>query len=82
MHPFRKKSRMTAAEFKAALREAGFGMSGKGPGFAVLPSFNKGVPNRNATPSKAIWERDAGVSASARVGNGVDRCSRSAPVDR
>jgi hypothetical protein len=55
MHPFKKKSQMTSEEFKTALREAGFGVaqgwivdvSGECPGFATLPSFNKGVLNRN-----------------------------------
>jgi hypothetical protein len=73
MHPFKKKSQMTAAEFSAALREAGFGVaqgwfvdtSGKCPGFATLPSFNKGVLNRNATLSKTIWERDAEIKRRA-----------------
>jgi hypothetical protein len=58
---------MSSDEFKPALREAGFGVaqgrivdiSGKCPGFATLPSFNKGLVNRNVTLSKAIWERDA-----------------------
>jgi hypothetical protein len=36
-------------------------VSGQCPGFATLPSFNKGVVNRNATLSKAIWERDAEI---------------------
>jgi hypothetical protein len=66
---FVKKLQMSSDEFKAALREAGFGaaqgwivdVSGKCPGFATLPSFNKGVVNRNATLSKAIWERDAEI---------------------
>jgi hypothetical protein len=65
---------MTAAEFKIALREAGFGVaqgwivdvSGKCPGFATLPSFNKGVLNRNATLSKAIWARRRDRSAGGR----------------
>jgi hypothetical protein len=66
---FVKKPRLTSAEFTAALREAGFAVehgrivdvSGKCPGFATLPSFNKSVVNRNATLSKAIWERDAEI---------------------
>jgi hypothetical protein len=33
-------------------------VSGKCP---TLPSFNKGLLNRNATLSKAIWERDAEI---------------------
>jgi hypothetical protein len=28
---------------------------------ATLPSFNKGVLNRNATLSKVLWERDAEI---------------------
>jgi hypothetical protein len=77
---FGKKPQMTSAEFAAALREAGFGVdhgrivdvSGQCPGFATLPSFNKGVVNRNATLSKAIWERDAEIKrrAAAEAGRG------------
>jgi hypothetical protein len=67
--PFPKKPQMTSEEFKTALREAGFGVdhgrivdvSGRCPGFATLPSFNRGAVNRNATLSKAIWERDAEI---------------------
>jgi hypothetical protein len=61
MRPFNKKPQMTSAEFRAALREAGFSVdrgrildvSGTYPGFRTVPSFNKGVLNRNATLSKA-----------------------------
>jgi hypothetical protein len=68
-----RKPQMTSAEFKAALREAGFGVaqgwivdvSGKCPGFATLPSFNKGVLNRNATLSRAIWKRYAEIKRRA-----------------
>jgi hypothetical protein len=67
---FNKKPQMTSEEFKTALREAGFGVdhgrivdvSGKCPGFATLPSFNKGAVNRNATLSKVLWERDAEIA--------------------
>jgi hypothetical protein len=70
---FGKKPQMTSSEFKTALQEAGFGVdhgrivdvSGKCPGFTTLPSFNKGVVNRNATLSKAIWERDAEIKRRA-----------------
>jgi hypothetical protein len=31
------------------------------PGFATLQSFNRGAVNRNATLSKAVWERDAEI---------------------
>jgi hypothetical protein len=69
MRPFNKKPQMTSAEFSAALREAGFGIdhgrirdvSGTGPGFTTVPSFTKGVLNRNATLSKVGWERDAEI---------------------
>jgi hypothetical protein len=80
MHPFEKKPQMTAGEFRAALHDAGFGVehgrivdvSGKCPGFATLPSFNHGAVNRNATLSKAIWERDAEIRrrAAASAGRG------------
>jgi hypothetical protein len=80
MHPSKKKSQMTPEEFKIALREAGFGVaqgwivdvSGKCPGFATLPRFNKGALNRNATLSKAIWEREAEIKrrAGAEAGRG------------
>jgi hypothetical protein len=70
---FGKKPQLTPTEFKTALCEAGFGVSqgwivdvsGKCPGFATLPSFNKGLLNRNATLSKAIWERDAEIKRRA-----------------
>jgi hypothetical protein len=47
MHPFKKKPQMTSEEFKAALREAGFGVaharivdvSGRCPGFVTTPVF-------------------------------------------
>jgi hypothetical protein len=73
MHPFRKKSQMTAAEFKAALHKNGFGVdhdrivdvSGKCPGFTALPTFNHSAVNRNATLSKVIWERDAEIKRRA-----------------
>jgi hypothetical protein len=69
MHPFKKKSQMTSEEFRTALCEAGFAVnrgrivdvSGQCPGVSTLPSFNKGVLNRNATLSKVIWERDAEI---------------------
>jgi hypothetical protein len=73
MHPVKKKPQMTSEEFKTALREAGLGVaqgwivdvSGKCPGFASLPSFNKGVLNRNATLSKVLWEREAEIKRRA-----------------
>jgi hypothetical protein len=74
MRPFEKKKQMTAAEVSTALREAGFGVdhgrivdvSGKCPGFASLPSFNKGAVNRNATLSKVLWEREAEIARRAK----------------
>jgi hypothetical protein len=73
MRPFEKKKQMTSEEFKTALREAGFGVehgrivdvSGRCPGFATLPSFNKTVVDRNATLSKVIWEREAEIKRRA-----------------
>jgi len=73
MRPFTKKPQMTSEEFKAALREAGFGVdhgrivdvSGRCPGFATLPSFNNSVLNRNATLSKVTWEREAEIKRRA-----------------
>jgi hypothetical protein len=73
MHPFKKKSQITAAEFNAALREAGFGIdhgrivdvSGKCPGFVAVPIFRNGAVNRNATLSKVLWERDAEIARRA-----------------
>jgi hypothetical protein len=71
MTTFKKKPEMTAAEFNAALREAGFGVdhgrivdvSGKSPGFATFPAFHgRGVVNCNATLSKVIRERDAEIA--------------------
>jgi hypothetical protein len=71
--PFKKKPEITAAEFRAALHEAAFGfddgrivdMSGGCPGFAVIPVFRNGVLNRNATLSKAMWEREAEIKRRA-----------------
>jgi hypothetical protein len=74
MRPFKKKPQMTSEEFKTALREAGLGVAqgwivdvtGKCPGFASLPSFNKGVLNRNPTLSKVLWEREAEIARRAK----------------
>jgi hypothetical protein len=69
-HAFHQpETQITSAEFNAALREAGFGVdhgrivdvSGRCPGFATLPSFNKGAVNRNATLAKIIRERNAEI---------------------
>jgi hypothetical protein len=40
-------------------------VSGRCPGFATLPSFNKTVVDRNATLSKVIWEREAEIKRRA-----------------
>jgi hypothetical protein len=72
MNPF--KSRMTSAEFNAALRNAGFGVehgrivdvSGKCSGFTTVPIFRgDGSVDRNATLSKVIRERDAQIERRA-----------------
>jgi hypothetical protein len=73
MHSFKKKPQMTAAEFSAALREAGFSVSkgrivdasGKCPGFFSVPSFTSGVLNRNATVLKVVREREAKIARRA-----------------
>jgi hypothetical protein len=73
MHPFQKRSQMTAAEFKMALHEAGFRVdhgrivevSGKCPGFTAVPIFRNGAVNRNATLSNVLWEREAEIARRA-----------------
>lgn len=74
MHPFKKKSQMTAAEFNVALREAGFGVdrgrivdvSGVCVGFTAVPIFRgNGSVDRNATLSKVLWEREAEIKRRA-----------------
>jgi hypothetical protein len=74
MHPFKMKSQMTAAEFNAALRDAGFGVdhgrlvdvSGECAGFAAVPVFrSNGSVDRNATLSKVTWEREAEIKRRA-----------------
>jgi hypothetical protein len=70
---------MTSAEFTTAMREAGFGVdqgrivdvSGQCPGFATLPTFNKGSVDRNATLSKVLFEREAEISRRPRRGPGA-----------
>jgi hypothetical protein len=61
---------LTAAEFNAALKEAGFGVqhariidvSGRCPGFVTTPVFRgRGVIDRPRTLAKAIRERDAEI---------------------
>jgi hypothetical protein len=64
------KPQLTAAEFNAALRGAGFrveygrivDVSGRCPGFGAMPSFNHGAVNRNATLAKVLWEREAEIA--------------------
>jgi hypothetical protein len=58
---------LTAAEFSAALREAGFGVErGRCPGFTTTPAFRgRGVIDRPKTLAKAIRERDAEVKRRA-----------------
>ena len=74
MHPFKKKSQMTAAEFNVALREAGLGvdegeywnMSGVYVGFTAVPILRgNGSVDRNATLSKVLWEREAEIKRRA-----------------
>jgi hypothetical protein len=65
---------LTAAEFSAALREAGFGVerarivdaSGRCPGFVTTPVFRgRGGIDRPRTLAKAIRERDAEIKRRA-----------------
>jgi hypothetical protein len=61
----------TAAEFNAALKEAGFGVerariidvSGRCPGFMTTPAFRgRGVIDRPKTLAKVVRERDAEIA--------------------
>jgi hypothetical protein len=61
---------LTAEQFNAALKEAGFGVehariidvSGRCPGFVTTPAFRgRGVVDRPRTLAKAIRERDAEI---------------------
>ena len=74
MHPFKKKSQMTAAEFNVALREAGFGVAPRENcgrvwsvcRFTAVPIFRgNGSVDRNATLSKVLWEREAEIKRRA-----------------
>jgi hypothetical protein len=65
---------LTAEQFNAALKEAGFGVerariidvSGRCPGFATTPAFRRrGVIDRPRTLAKAIRERDAKIARRA-----------------
>jgi hypothetical protein len=40
-------------------------VSGKCPGFVAVPIFSNGAANRNATLSKAMWEREAEINRRA-----------------
>jgi hypothetical protein len=62
---------LTAAEFNAALKEAGFGVerariidvSGRCPGFMTTPAFRgRGVIDRPKTLAKVVRERDAEIA--------------------
>jgi hypothetical protein len=64
----------TAAQFNAALKDAGFGVerariidvSGRCPGFVTTPAFRRrGVIDRNRTLAKGIRERDAEITRRA-----------------
>jgi hypothetical protein len=67
---------LTAAEFNAALKEAGFGVehariidvSRRCPGFVTTPAFRgRGVIDRAKTLAKVIRERDAEIARRAAV---------------
>jgi hypothetical protein len=67
VHPFEQKPPLTAAEFSAALREAGFGVerarivdvSGRCPGFVTTPATRRsdraiGCPDPADAPGRAF----------------------------
>jgi hypothetical protein len=65
---------LTAEQFNAALKEAGFGVqhariidvSGRCPGFMTTPAFRgRGVIDRTKTLAKVIRERDAEIARRA-----------------
>jgi hypothetical protein len=66
---------LTAAEFNAALKEAGFGVehacivdvSGRCPGFVTTAAFRGRALDRPRTLAKAIRERDAEIGRRAAV---------------
>jgi hypothetical protein len=64
-----RKPAFTRAQF-AAVRDHGriVDVSGQCPGFATLPSFNKGAVDRNATLSKVLFEREAEISRRSSMG--------------
>jgi hypothetical protein len=70
----RRPPSLTAAEFNAALKEAGFGIerarivdtSGRCPGFVTTPAFLGRALDRPRTLSKAIRERDAEIERRAK----------------
>jgi hypothetical protein len=73
MMPFRYQD-VTAAQFNAALRDAGFGVdrariidtSGRCRGFVTTPVFRgRGVIDRNKTLAMVIGERDAEIARRA-----------------
>lgn len=74
MRPLKLKPQLTSAEFKTALRNAGFGVE-RGlivdltetcRGFTAVATFrNNGSVDRNATLSKVIRERDAEIARRA-----------------
>jgi hypothetical protein len=66
---------LTAAEFNAALKEAGFGVehariidvSGRCPGFVTTAAFRGRALDRPRTLTKAIREREAEIARRAAV---------------
>jgi hypothetical protein len=66
---------LTAAEFSAALKEAGFGVeharivdvSGRCPGFVTTAAFRGRALDRARTLAKAIRERDAEIGRRTAV---------------
>jgi hypothetical protein len=74
-YAFGKKPQMSSDEFKAALREAGFGVeharivdvSGRCPGFVTTAAFRGRALDRPRTLTKAIREREAEIARRAAV---------------
>jgi hypothetical protein len=65
---------LTAEQFNAALKEAGFGVerarivdtSGRCPGFVTTPAFRGRALDRPRTLAKAIREREAEIERRAK----------------
>ena len=79
MKPPQSPPQLTAAEFNAVLKEAGFGVerarivdvSGRCPGFVTAPAFRgRRVIDRSKTLAKAIREREGEIKRRAVASTG------------